>query len=113
MALTIEALAKAGCLRLLRLGITGLVPRRSNWLRNSALSYALSPIVCFDGFNPADQALSNRAVMCFASSQQHRDQAPFSICECMDLRVAPTSRAANSLFLLPHFPPDAERWALT
>ena len=31
----------------------------------------------------------------------------------MDLRVAPASRATNSLLLLPPFPPDAERWALT
>ena len=45
--------------------------------------------------------------------QQDGDQAPLSICECMDLRVAPAARAANSLFLLPPFPPDAERWAFT
>ena len=38
----------------------------------------------------------------------------FSICECcVDLRVAPSARAANSLLLLPPFPPDAERCALT
>lgn len=47
------------------------------------------------------------------SGQQDGDQAPFSICECVDLRVAPSARTANSLLLLPHFLPAAERWALT
>jgi len=48
--------------------------------------------------------------VCFAASQQNRDQAPFSICECMDLCVAPSARAANTLLLLPLFlrlPSDA------
>src|SRR5713101_6633911 len=36
-----------------------------------------------------------------------------SICECVYLRVAPSARAANSLLLLPPFPPAAERCAFT
>jgi len=39
--------------------------------------------------------------------------APFNICECVNLRVAPSARAANSLLLLPPFPPAAERCAFT
>jgi DDE superfamily endonuclease len=37
---------------------------------------------------PADQALCDRAVVCFTSGQQNGDQAPLSICECVYLRVA-------------------------
>ena len=48
----------------------------------------------------ADQALRDRAIMRFASSQQDGEKAPFSICECVYLRVAPSARAANSLLLL-------------
>jgi hypothetical protein len=40
--------------------------------------------------------------MRFASDQQDGEKAPFSICECVNLRVAPSARAANSL-LLPLF----------
>jgi len=59
---------------------------------------------------PAEQAFSDRAVVRFASGQQNCDEASFSICECVDLRVAPSARAANSLLLLPPFPPAASRW---
>ena len=51
----------------------------------------------------ADQAFSDRTIVCFASSQQDGDQAPFNICECMDLRVTASARAANSLLLLPPY----------
>ena len=51
--------------------------------------------------------------MRFATGQKNGNEAPFSICECVDLRVAPSARAANSLLLLPPFPPAAERCALT
>ena len=37
---------------------------------------------------------------------------PFSICECMNLRVAPSARTAHSLLFFP-LPPDAARYALT
>jgi hypothetical protein len=51
--------------------------------------------------------------MRFAAGQENGDQTAPSICECVDLRVSPAARAANSLLLLPPFPPDAERCALT
>jgi hypothetical protein len=77
-----------GCFLLLRLGMTGLVPRSSSSPRNGT-------------------------IVCFASGQQDGDEAAFSICECVNLRVAPSARTANSLLLLPPFPPAAERCALT
>ena len=61
----------------------------------------------------ADQALRHRAIMRFASGQQDGEEPPFSIRKGVDLRVAPSARAANSLLLLPPFPPEAERCALT
>jgi hypothetical protein len=51
--------------------------------------------------------------MRFTASQQDGEEPPFSICECVYLRVAPSARTANSLLLLPPFPPAAERCALT
>src|SRR5262245_40791885 len=53
------------------------------------------------------------AVVCFTCGQQDGDKAPVNICECVNLRVAPSARAANSLLLLPPFPPAAERCAFT
>ena len=76
-------------------------------------------VVCLVAKHPfrrlysADQALRDRAIMRFTSSQQDGEKAPFSICECVYLRVAPSARAANSLLLLPPFPPAAERCAFT
>ena len=67
----------------------------------------------FRRLHAADQALSNRAVVGLASGQQDCDEASLSICECVYLRVAPSTRTANSLLLLPPFPPAAERCALT
>src|SRR5215468_157766 len=61
----------------------------------------------------ADQTLGDRVVVCLASRQQNGDQAPLRICECVNLRVAPSARTANSLLVLPLFPPAAERCALT
>ena len=60
----------------------------------------------------ANEALGRRTVMCFAAGQEDGKKTAFSICECVDLRVAPAARAANRLFLLPPFPPEAERCAL-
>jgi hypothetical protein len=51
----------------------------------------------------ADQAIGNWTIVGFACGQQDGDQASSNICECMDLRVAPSARAANSLLLLPPF----------
>jgi hypothetical protein len=67
----------------------------------------------FADFTLRIKAFCDRAVVRFASGQQNGDEASLSICECVDLRVAPSARAANSLLLLPPFPPDAERCALT
>ena len=59
-----------------------------------------------------NQALGGWAIVRLATGQQEGKKAAFSICECVDLRVAPSARAANRLFLLPPFPPAAERCAL-
>ena len=61
----------------------------------------------------SDQALGNRVVVRLTAGQQNGEEAPLSICKCVYLRVAPSARAANSLLLLPPFPPAAERCALT
>ena len=63
--------------------------------------------------NSVDEPSGEGAVVRLTAGQQDGDETAFSICECMYLRVSPTARAANSLFLLPPFPPDAERCALT
>jgi len=64
------------------------------------------------GLCASDQALSGRAVMCLATGQEDGKKTAFSICECVDLRVAPSTRATDRLFLLPPFPPAAERCVL-
>ena len=51
----------------------------------------------------SDQALCERTIVRLASSQQDGDKSSISICECMNLRVAPSARAANSLLLLPPY----------
>ncbi len=51
--------------------------------------------------------------MRLAAGQQDGEKAPFSIRERVNLRVAPSARAANSLLVLPFFPPAAERCAFT
>src|SRR6201993_5652222 len=101
----------------------GLFPVAAIW--NDRLGSALiqflaqfGAVVCLIAKHPfrrlysADQARRDRAIMRFTSSQQDGDKAPFSICECVYLRVAPSARAANSLLLFPPFPPAAERCAL-
>jgi hypothetical protein len=64
------------------------------------------------GFDATDQALGRWTIVRLAAGQQEAKKTAFSICECVDLRVAPSARAANRLFLLPPFPPEAERCAL-
>src|SRR6266542_624018 len=71
------------------------------------------PYLRFRRLHSADQALRDRAIMRLSSGQQDGEKAPFSICECVNLRVAPSARAANSLLLLPPFAPAAERCAFT
>jgi len=60
-------------------------------------------------FGAADQALGGRTIMRLATGQQDGKKTAFSICDCVDFRIAPASRAANSLLLLPLFAPEAER----
>ena len=57
----------------------------------------------FRRLHSANEALCDRAIVRFTSGQQDGDKAPFNICECVNLRVAPSARAASSpLFhLLP------------
>src|SRR5262249_56660673 len=57
----------------------------------------------FRRLHSANEALCERAIVCFTCSQQDGDKAAFNICECVNLRVAPSARAANSLLLLPLF----------
>ena len=63
----------------------------------------------FGSPHSADQAIGDRTIVRLTASQKDREKPPFSICECVYLRVAPSARAANSLLLLPPFPPAAER----
>ena len=64
-------------------------------------------------FVAPDQALCRRTIMGLAACQQDGKKTAFSICDCMDFRVAPAARASNSLVLFPLFAPEAERCALT
>ena len=59
-------------------------------------------------FRSADEAFRDWTIMRFTASQQDGEEPPFSICECVYLRVAPSARTANSLLLLPLFrlPPN-------
>ena len=50
--------------------------------------------------------------MRLAAGQQDGKKTAFSICDCVDFRIAPAARATNRLFLLPLFAPEAERCAL-
>lgn len=42
-----------------------------------------------------------RAVVRLAAAHEDGKKTALSICQCADLRIAPASRAANCLFLLP------------
>ena len=60
--------------------------------------------------NSTDQALRDWTIVRLACGQQDSNQAPLSICECINLRVAPSARTAHSLIFLPLFhlrPSDA------
>jgi len=61
----------------------------------------------------ADQSLRRRTIMRLPTGQQEGQKTAFSICDCMDFRVAPAARAANRLLMFPLFAPEAERCALT
>jgi len=60
-------------------------------------------------FGAADQALGGWTIVRLATAQQDGKKAAFSICDCVDFRVAPAARATNRLLVLPLFAPDAER----
>src|SRR5215469_17726059 len=62
----------------------------------------------FRQLHSANEALCDRAIVCCTRGQQDGDKAPFNIRECVNLRVAASARAANSLLLLPP-PPPADR----
>jgi hypothetical protein len=59
----------------------------------------------FRRLHSANEALCDLAIVRFTSGQQDGDKAPFNICECVNLRVAPSARAPNCLLLLPPFHP--------
>jgi hypothetical protein len=61
----------------------------------------------------ADETLGWRTIMRLAAGQKDGKKTAFSICDCMDFRIAPAARAADRLLKLPLFAPDAERCALT
>ena len=62
------------------------------------------------GLCASDKALGGRTIVRLAAGQEDGKKTSFSICDCVDLRVAPSTRAADRLFLLPPFlAPDAER----
>jgi hypothetical protein len=93
---------------------------RDNWF-GTAFAEPLSQLGAIVGFvaeqlsgrlGAADQALSRRAIVLLPTRQQDGKKTAFSICDCVDFRVAPAARASNRLVLFPLFPPEAERCAL-
>jgi hypothetical protein len=48
-----------------------------------------------------------------AIGHRPEEKVAFSICDRVDLRIAPGARAPDRLILLPPFPPAAERCAFT
>jgi hypothetical protein len=53
----------------------------------------------------ADQPFCRRAIMRLAAGQKDGKKTAFSICNCVDFRVAPAARAANRLLMLPFLRP--------
>ena len=108
----VEALAEAEwLLSVAAVGMTGLVRLVLLFAQFGAVVRFVAEHA-FRWLHSTEQALCDRAIVGFAAGQQDGDQAPFSICECLYLRVAPSARTAQSCFFFP-FPPDAERCALT
>jgi len=64
------------------------------------------------GSGSADETAGERVVVRLATAQEDGKRTAFSICKCVDLRVAPAAARPDRLFLLPPFPPAAERCAL-
>jgi len=63
-------------------------------------------------FDTFYETLRWRTIMCLSASQQDGKKTALSICDCVDFRVAPATRATNCLPMLPLFAPEAERCAL-
>src|SRR3954469_10126865 len=85
-------------------GVGRVEPARvSTCLENSSQT-SRTPVIglvtehVFRRFHSTNEPLGHGAVVRLASGQQNGDQAPLSVCECVDLRVAPAARATNSLF---------------
>ena len=64
-------------------------------------------------FGASDKTLCRRAIMRLTTGQKDGKKTALNICDCVDFRVAPAARAANSLLVLPLLAPEAERCALT
>jgi hypothetical protein len=58
-------------------------------------------------FGALDETLCGRTIVGLTARQQDGKKTAFSICDCMDFRVAPATRAANCLLKLPLFAPEA------
>ncbi len=63
-------------------------------------------------FGPLYETLRWRTIMRLSTGQQDGKKTAFSICDCVDFRVAPATRTANRLLMFPLFAPEAERCAL-
>ena len=63
----------------------------------------------FGWLSTADKIFGGRAIMGLSATQKDGKKTAFSICDCMNFRIAPATRASNSLVLFPLFPPEAER----
>jgi hypothetical protein len=90
-----------GCFLLQRFGMTGLVPLSSS-SRNSVPSWVSSPSIRFDGTLRISRSATGQSCASPPVDRKAR-RRPLSICECVNRRVAPSARAANSLLLLPPF----------
>ena len=78
------------------------------------LGAVVSPVTekFFCRFGAADKAFCGWTIVRLATAQEEGKKTAFSICDCVDFRIAPAARAANSLFVFPLFAPEAERCAL-
>ncbi len=65
--------------------------------------------IWFGGEDRSEASMGGRTIVGLAAAQEDGKKTAFSICDCVDFRVAPASRAANRLLPLPLFAPEAER----
>ena len=95
-----------------RLGTTALVPRSLSHKSQLLAVVGLITEEFLRRFGSADQPRCRWTIMRFAAGQKEGKNTAFSICDCVDFRIAPAARASNRLCLFPLFAPDAERCAL-